>query len=161
MLLFRHAAAEPATSTGADADRELTKAGRQQLQRTAAWLLERERLPDLILHSPYRRTTQTASVLAEELGLEAGRIRPAAWMAPDAGSLVDALCESLRRMTHDRVLAVGHQPAIGRAASMLTGGSHIAFSPGSVACIRLDSTITAGHGVLEWLLAASLFGGGE
>lgn len=100
-------------------------------------------------------------MLADELGLDASRIRPAAWMAPGAGPLVDALGESLRRMTHERVLAVGHQPAIGRAASILTGGSHIAFSPGTVACIRLDSTISAGHGVLEWLLSASLFGGRE
>lgn len=160
-MLFRHAEAEPAGTAGADADRQLTEAGRQQLQRTAAWLRERGHLPELILHSPYLRTTQTARVLADELGLDASRIRPAAWMAPGAGPLVDALGESLRRMTHERVLAVGHQPAIGRAASILTGGSHIAFSPGTVACIRLDSTISAGHGVLEWLLSASLFGGRE
>lgn len=123
----------------------------------ALWLQARDESPGLILHSPYRRTTQSATVLAGVHEARTVSVRPAPWLAPGAGDLAAALTESLRRVSHERVAVVGHPPEVGQAAALLTGGSHIAFSPGTVACIRFEGVLQPGHGTLQWLLAASLF----
>ena len=59
LVILRHgeaAAAHP------DRDRALTEYGKQQVSGQYQWLLEQGFKPELILHSPYRRTTETASL---------------------------------------------------------------------------------------------------
>ena len=112
LLLWRHAEAEDGSP---DAARKLTKHGRDQARRVAAWL--KPRLPKRceILVSPAARAQETAAALdarfatAAEVGTGATAsdlIAAAGW--PDGPKAV---------------LIVGHQPTLGRVAATLMTGS--------------------------------------
>ena len=112
LLLWRHAEAEDGSPDGA---RKLTKHGRDQARRVAAWL--KPRLPKRceILVSPATRAQETAAALgakfstADEVGTgaaAAGIIAAAGW--PEGSKAV---------------LIVGHQPTLGRVAATLMTGS--------------------------------------
>jgi phosphohistidine phosphatase len=127
LILWRHAEAEDGSP---DAARKLTKHGRDQARRVAAWL--KPRLPKRceILVSPAARTQETASALgvefetASEVGtgaVAADVIAAAGW--PEGSK---------------SVLIVGHQPTLGRVAAMLLSGSESDwhFAKGSVWWLR-------------------------
>lgn len=114
LLLWRHAEAVDAEGDMLDLERPLTKHGRKQAKRIAAWL--KDRLPDdcRILVSPALRTRETV----EPLG-RAHEIEPA--IAPGAST------RSLLRAAGwpdqgGAVLLVGHQPTLGEAAGQVLGG---------------------------------------
>src|SRR5215831_356007 len=111
LLLWRHAEAEDGSPDGA---RKLTKHGRDQARRVAAWL--KPRLPKRceILVSPATRAQETASALgakfatADEIGTGAA-----------AADIIAAAGWPTRAKA---VLIVGHQPTLGRVASTLLSG---------------------------------------
>ena len=111
LILWRHAEAEDGTP---DARRPLTPRGRKQAQQVAGWLNKRLPSATRVLASPALRAVQTAQALErpiEELarlgtGASASAVLGAAgW--PHAGGTV---------------VVVGHQPTLGRVASLLLTG---------------------------------------
>src|SRR5690606_15467290 len=74
-LLARHAHADWPAFHGRDFDRPLTPRGEQDAQRAAAAMRAAGHLPSLLLASPAVRTRQTATLLAEGLGLPVTSIR--------------------------------------------------------------------------------------
>jgi len=112
LILWRHADAERG---GPDEERTLTVKGRKQAKRVAAWL--RERLPRdaTVLTSPARRAVETAEALTDRFqtrsllgtGSSASRFLAAAGWPGSAGVVV----------------AVGHQPTLGRAAALILTGA--------------------------------------
>lgn len=112
LLLWRHAEAEIGEP---DAGRALTAKGIKQAQRMAQWL--DRNLPNScrILVSPAVRTVQTADALKRKYKL-------CPEIAPDmpASNILTAA-----NWPHARepVLIIGHQPALGQAASLLLTGS--------------------------------------
>lgn len=57
IVILRHGEADQATP---DRERSLTDYGRRQIKSQYQWLKEQNFQPDMILHSPYKRTTETA-----------------------------------------------------------------------------------------------------
>jgi phosphohistidine phosphatase len=117
IILWRHAEAEDGI---ADMKRKLTPHGHAQARRMAEWL--RSRLPDdvRIVCSPAARTLETARALTgdfETLG-ELGPGRGAA-------DLLAAIGWPERAGT---VVVVGHQPTLGRVASLLIAGAESDWS---------------------------------
>ncbi len=116
LLLWRHAEAESGLP---DLARKLTPKGEKQARRVAQWL--NNRLPETarILCSPAVRTQQTAQALLELTG---GKLRIVAEIAPGASAE-----EFLRAVdwpdARATIVAVGHQPALGRVASRLLCGT--------------------------------------
>ncbi|MGZ8743077.1 MAG: histidine phosphatase family protein [Nocardioides sp.] len=53
-----------------DADVELSDAGRAQADALGAWMADAERLPDLVISSPYARAHETAKRAVAETGLD-------------------------------------------------------------------------------------------
>jgi phosphohistidine phosphatase len=111
LILWRHAEAEMGDP---DQTRALTVKGQKQAARMAEWL-DRS-LPNSckIMVSPSKRTVQTAEALGRKF-----KIVPE--LAPDSGP------EKLLAAAHwpdsrEPVLIIGHQPALGQAASMLITG---------------------------------------
>jgi len=112
LILWRHADAERG---GRDEERRLTVKGRKQAKRVAAWL--RERLPRdaTVLTSPARRAVETAEALTDRFqtisllgtGSSASQFLAAAGWPDGAGAVV----------------AVGHQPTLGRAAALILTGA--------------------------------------
>jgi phosphohistidine phosphatase len=127
LILWRHAEAEDGSP---DAARKLTKHGREQARRVAAWL--KPRLPKRceILVSPAARTQETASALGVKFttAAEVGTGAVAADLISAAGWPDDA----------KSVLIVGHQPTLGRVAAALMTGSESDwhFAKGSVWWLR-------------------------
>ena len=123
LILWRHADAEDPGPKG-DFARELTKKGRKQAERMAAWLRPRLEGEWLVLSSPAARAVQTVAPLGLDyeirtgLGVEgsaADMLREAGW--PDG----------------DRVIVVGHQPTLGEVAAYLTGSTaEVAVRKGSI-----------------------------
>ncbi len=115
LILWRHADAAPATNDSEpDISRRLTGKGRKQAALMAVWL-ERH-LPDSVkvLASPATRARETADALGRKVV-----IVPALAMGADATQVLHAAGWPDNRQT---VLIVGHQPTLGRAASLLLLG---------------------------------------
>ncbi|SFU40481.1 phosphohistidine phosphatase, SixA [Nitrosomonas eutropha] len=117
LILWRHAEAEDRIP---DAARELTEKGLQQAQKMAGWL-ESKLPPDTrIIVSPAKRTQQTVSALttrfetSDQVGTGATPykvLNAIAW--PEA---------------EGTVLVVGHQPTLGKIASLLLKRDETGFS---------------------------------
>lgn len=117
LLLWRHAEAEDG---GDDLKRRLTSRGERQAQTMGEWI-QKHRPKDLrIIASPAVRTQQTA----EALGLPFETVRT---IGPDA--CVSALiAASGWPDAPGAVLIVGHQPSLGRLASLLLAGQEADWS---------------------------------
>lgn len=121
LILWRHAEAEDSEP---DLDRRLTPRGRKQAQAMAQWL--HAHLPErrLVLASPARRTRETADALGEQY-----RIEPL--LAPDAdvAHYIGACDWPLGpKAAGGTVVLVGHQPILGRLASLLMAGQEMDWS---------------------------------
>src|SRR5947207_1731158 len=112
LILWRHAEAEDGVGKP-DTDRELTKKGRKQADRMAAWLRDHIDKDWRIVVSPAKRTLQTADPLGfeceedEAVGLSATAktvLKAAGW--PDGD---------------EDVVMVGHQPTLGEVAAKVLG----------------------------------------
>lgn len=112
LVLWRHAEAEAGE---ADLSRRLTAKGEKQARRMAAWL--DERLPDAVrvLVSPAVRAQQTAAALTNR------KQKTVDSLAPD-GTVQDVLLAAGWPDARQPVVIVGHQPTLGRAASLLLVG---------------------------------------
>src|SRR5437016_5073253 len=79
VYIVRHAIAEEQSSTGKDADRELTNEGKEKMKEAAAGFAGTGPKIDRILSSPLPRARQTAEIVARELGKEVSEMKE---MAP-------------------------------------------------------------------------------
>lgn len=153
--LMRHGEAANAEGSGTDFERRLTDRGRQQVAQLGRWLLEREKSPDLILHSPVKRAVETAGILREELGSNIS-CEESHILAP--GMQCDLLLTRLASHLNEIVVCVGHQPDIGRCLAEMIGGGRCTISPGTIICVEFLQVITPGGGQLRWLLTPDWFG---
>ena len=112
LLLWRHAEAVDGTP---DQARELTERGIKQARRIAHWLAERRPKRLRVLVSPTMRTRQTATAFSDDFEIVSA-------LGP-AGSVADLLAATGWPDARGAVLVVGHQPALGRMASLLLAGS--------------------------------------
>jgi phosphohistidine phosphatase len=117
LILWRHADAE---SGEPDMERRLTSKGLKQAERTAQWL--DRRLPETcrILVSPAKRAQQTAQALKRKFKTKdelAPDVPPEAILA--AANWPDS---------REAVLIVGHQPSLGKVASLLMAGAGTEWS---------------------------------
>jgi phosphohistidine phosphatase len=125
LILWRHAEAEDAGREG-DAARRLTKKGRKQAERVAAWLGERIGGEWRIVVSPACRTLETVKPLDR-----AFEVRESVGTAADASSLLEEVgWPGAPRPT----LVVGHQPTLGEVAAILLGkpGSEVPVRKGAI-----------------------------
>ncbi|MEM5426956.1 SixA phosphatase family protein [Cupriavidus oxalaticus] len=125
LILWRHAEAEDlpealSLSRHADMQRPLTRRGRKQAEASAKWL--RAHLPSdtRVLCSPSVRTRETAAALTGD-----AQIVEALGPGADVSSVLAAI-QWPERTEH--VVVVGHQPWIGRVASLLLAGNEMDWS---------------------------------
>lgn len=152
LYLVRHAQAEPARAGMDDAERVLSREGREDTILAARGLRRLGVRVELFLVSPLRRAQETARLLAG--GLSA-RIEEHAPLAP--GSEADALLRSLAGYSLATSIAlVGHEPDLGRLASLVLVGDALRlplpFQPGQVAAIEVASIPPRSPGLLRWFV---------
>jgi len=158
IYLVRHAIAEERASSGRDADRALTRSGREKMQKAARGLARLEVAPSLILSSPLVRARETAEIVAQELGglevEEEGTLAPGI----DHGGVARLLG---RRLHGGGVMVVGHEPDMSELLSYLVSGTlevRIRFRKGAVACLTTDGPPVESNAVLEWMMSTGQLG---
>jgi len=142
LILWRHADATPGDEDGEDA-RKLSAKGRKQATQMAKWL--EQRLPDSarILSGKLARDIETADALAALSGRK--RI-----VSPDLGadaSVAHLLVAADWPENRHPVVLIGHQPTLGRLASLLLFGE--------------EQNLTIRKGAVWWLTNRRRGDGGE
>lgn len=115
LILWRHAEAEEAKAGTADAERKLTARGQKNAAQMADWLRGQRLHKPLVLSSPAQRARQTAQLL----GLPV-KVKPQLGIG---ASPVDLLGAADWPDQPGAVILVSHQPALGRLAALLLGGT--------------------------------------
>jgi phosphohistidine phosphatase len=151
VYFLRHAmAGQRRANPVQDEKRPLDQEGIEQCRYVGRVLSSMDTHVDLILSSPLKRSTQTASMVGNEIAYEQ-KIELAPALRPGAAY------EAFRELLHslhglEAVMVVGHNPNLSRFLSLLiTGGlsdAAIDMKKGSVA--RVD--MGAKRSVLNWLV---------
>jgi phosphohistidine phosphatase len=149
LLLIRHARAA-ASQHLPDAERPLTDEGRREFLEVARSIVQHGGTPELIYHSPARRTTETADILAAAAQVPAHARVLAPWLA--IGSGCQQVVTRLTDLSTEFTALVGHEPIMSTLTALLLGRGGSTFSPGASLCLEFDSTIFPGQGRLLWAL---------
>jgi phosphohistidine phosphatase len=137
-----------------DEKRPLDKEGIEQCRYVGQVLYAMDSHVDLILSSPLKRSTQTASMVGNEIAYES-KIETTAALHPAASY------ESFRELLHslkglEAVMVVGHNPTLsGFLSLMVSGGlssTAVDMKKGSVARVEMGSK----RSVLNWLITPRL-----
>ena len=123
LLLWRHAEAEEGTH---DLKRKLTARGEKQAKQMADWLKAHAPKQLRILVSPAVRAQQTAKALGVPYETDL-RLGPTA-DAPDLLAAIGWPDGGRNGERSGAVLVVGHQPTLGRTASLLLAGAEADWS---------------------------------
>ena len=160
IFILRHGKAEDAGPGGSDADRQLTKRGRDDILAVAHWIALQDLHFDLIAASPLARAQETAAIVADVLGTPE---RMRTWMALVPGGNPDTVCREIGRHPDDSlILLVGHEPLLSSLVSRIIAGDDragIVMTKGSLAKIRNYSFTERPSGELHWLLTARQMAG--
>jgi phosphohistidine phosphatase len=118
ILLLRHAKSSWKFTDLADHDRPLNKRGKRDAPRMGQLLKDEALIPDLILSSSAARATLTATKIAEVCGY-AGEIHVTRQIYEADLEIYLAMLRELAG-DHERVLIVGHNPALEEFLEQLT-----------------------------------------
>ena len=160
LLVIRHGIAEDPSTVVAkgqdDSGPPLSKEGRQKIKGVTAGLRELVEEIDVIGASPLLRAQQTAQIVAKAYNdLPIATVDD---LLPESDP--PALMTWLRRHAALNVVAiVGHQPNLGRVVTWLMSGvkdSRVELSKGGTCLLEFPGTVSAGNGILQWLLTPSL-----
>jgi phosphohistidine phosphatase len=136
LWLLRHAEAEP-HGTRMDAERRLTKRGRQQARAAGVALSRMRATFDLVLFSPRVRASQTAE-LAAETWSRAQRTRLQEYEPLSKGFDAAQALDAIGMLPADgRLLAVGHEPDLSSTIAQFTG-ARVDLKKGGLAVVRLE-----------------------
>src|SRR5581483_11750363 len=157
MIIYfvRHASAGQKKLSGKkDEKRPLDPDGVQQCTQMGRILSSMEVGVDVIISSPLKRATQTAALIANEIGYE-GKLHIESALRPEAK--YDHFRDMLRDYSkHESILVVGHNPNFSDFLGRTIGGSgeraHVDMRKGSVAKVESKQK----KYVLDWLLTPRL-----
>ena len=156
IYFLRHASAgQKRANAKQDEKRPLDKQGIGQCRYMGRALAAADVQVDVVISSPLKRATQTASLVGNEMGYE-GDIRI------EAALRHDAEYRSFRNMLHkyskfETIMVVGHNPTLTEFCSaLLTSGAEtdvVDLKKGAVARVEYDGKNNA---VLNWSLTPKL-----
>lgn len=162
VYILRHGKAEAALAGMTDADRRLTKKGREEIAAAGRWIAAQGIRFDLIAASPLARAQETAEIIA---GCVGGKDILVRWKVLAPGGNPDTVCRLIGKHTgYDAIMLVGHEPLLSALVSrIITGGEDaaIAMTKGSLARIRNFSCTLSPSGELHWLVTVKQMAGME
>jgi phosphohistidine phosphatase len=150
LYVVRHGIADARGSPGvSDNERRLTPEGRKRMRQIARGLRRLEIEPDRIVTSPLPRARETAEIVADALGMsDRLELSDALHDTRDATEVRDWLVTR----TENRLMIVGHNPALSDLLGLLLTGSTepwlCELKKGGVATL---STRADGGFALDWL----------
>jgi phosphohistidine phosphatase len=159
LILFRHGKSDWNADFSQDHERPVAERGVRAATAMGKLLAAVGSVPESVVSSSAVRARTTL-----ELAMEAG-----AWQCPTrmTDDLYEATLEQVLAVvnqesdTHQSLMLVGHEPTWSELTAHLTGGGKVRFPTAALACIEFDVThwqqVTAGRGMLLWLLPPKLF----
>jgi phosphohistidine phosphatase len=151
IYFLRHAnAGQPKLNPAKDDKRPIDKLGIEQSHDVGRALAALDVNPDVIISSPLRRATQTAAIVANELGYEDKLITDPA-LRPEAS--YEKFQDLLRRYSRrDAIMVVGHNPSMTTFLNKLVipsgePANAIELKKGGVARVEKDGRKPA---ILKW-----------
>ncbi len=149
LYLVQHGEAHPESVS---AQRDLTPQGRADLEKLAERLGSRGVRVARIAHGGKTRALQTAEILAAQL---APGVKPEMLEGLSPNDPVAPIAAQARAWGEDTLLA-GHQPFMGKLATLLLAGREqspvFGFQPGGIACLERG----AGGWEIAWMLRPEL-----
>ncbi|GLQ31914.1 phosphohistidine phosphatase SixA [Litoribrevibacter albus] len=137
IAIVRHG--EASYGADSDAQRQLTDYGRKQAKSTGTqlkdWCTEHTKL----LHSPFERTSETASIISQELGIDAIPLP-----VLQAGTPFQKIIEWLQNTTETDVILVSHNPMVTEITNALVYGveavsqPRLVFDTGYACCLECE-----------------------
>lgn len=155
LYIVRHGDAVPhGTPDIPDDERPLTPDGVKRMKKVARGLKRLDVAVDRILTSPLPRARRTAEIVAEALGQEADLEDCDALRADRNAQAIRAW---LQNRPEERLMIVGHNPALSDLVGLLTAGTDsgpfVDLKKGGVALLTDDP---AGRLQVEWILTPKL-----
>ncbi len=133
LLIMRHGQAGGGVR---DVDRALTERGRRDAGKIGAWLRRQGLLPELVIASAARRTSETARLCCAAAGVDGARIRyePALYQADCAGWMAElaAIPDGVATL-----LLIGHNPTLSWLVGEL-GGEPVMLSTANLVHLTTD-----------------------
>jgi len=155
VYFVRHASAGHHLANPAqDEKRPLDQDGIEQCTQVGRALAAMDVRVDAVISSPLKRATQTASLVANEIGFD-GKLQRAPALRPSAR--IEAFRELLDRNRNlEAVAVVGHNPSLSQFLSLIIseGASEGAVELKKGAVARVD--VSGGSGVLKWVLTPKM-----
>ncbi len=155
VYFLRHASAGKSVSNPEkDARRPLDEEGIEQCRYVGRVLAALETTVDVIISSPLKRATQTASLVGNELGHE-GKLQIESALAPEAE--YDDFRKMLQKyQKNEALMVVGHNPSLSNflslAISRRGADDGIDLKKGAVARVEVDNK----SAVLQWCLTPKI-----
>ena len=115
---MRHGKAEDAGQGMTDADRRLTKRGREEILAAAHWMESQGIRFSLIARSPLVRAQETAEIVAGVLGPS----RLVTWKSLVPGGNPDTVCREISKHPEEALLLVGHEPLLSSLIGRIIAG---------------------------------------
>jgi len=132
---LRHGiAVEPESWSGSDADRPLTREGRERMEREAKAIDELDLGIDCIVTSPLLRAKQTAEIVAARLGLRAKLVEDSRLAD---GFNWERLGETLSsHPDSESMVLVGHEPSMSATIGRALGNASIELKKAALAGVE-------------------------
>lgn len=134
--------------------RPLTDGGSDKMRQIARGMLTLKLDFDEILASPYRRTLQTAEIVAGAFRLE-DRLVPCRALAPDGNPAELVRKLATPRRARKKILLVGHEPYLSALISrLLTGAPHfpLTLKKGGLCKLEIARLSYGQCATLQWLM---------
>ena len=155
VYFLRHASAGHHVANPAqDEKRPLDDQGIEQCTQVGRALNAMDVHVDTVISSPLKRATQTASLVANEIGFD-GKLQLTPALRPNAQ--MEAFRELLNKNSQlEAVVVVGHNPSLSQFLSLLIseGASESSVELKKCAVARVD--LSGGMGILKWLLTSKM-----
>jgi phosphohistidine phosphatase len=158
LYIVRHGiAVEPGTPDIADDDRPLTSKGERRMAEIAEALDRLDLDLERIVTSPLPRALKTAEIVADELGLstvleQADALR--------SGQSASTIRDWLRTRAEDRLMIVGHNPALSDLIGLLLLDDErnpvFELKKGGVAALSRSGDPATGRYTLDWIATPRL-----
>ena len=154
LYLLRHAEAVRREEFIRDQDRPLTSDGFKKMKISAVGMRALKMKVDLVLSSPLVRARQTAQIAATALNVK-NKITLSKNLVPDADPETSIAELTKKYSSLKNILLVGHEPQLGRLASLLLTGTAdlpVIFRKGGLMGLKLDRTPCKRGAALKWFL---------
>jgi phosphohistidine phosphatase len=135
LYLLRHGDAEPGIGRLGDLRRSLSEKGKIKINMLSNILKGRGITFDLILVSPSTRTTETAEIISKDVLSKEISVEDEIYEA-EISDLLDLINKTEGEV--EKLLLVGHNPALSSLVSYLTGIDSVNMLPGMLSIIEIQ-----------------------